>query len=450
MKSEKKSYLKEISFIALPIIIQGMVFQIQLLVNRAFLGRIEVKYLSVLGNITFPYQAPMEAILAISIGLTIVISRNLGAGKYKEIDTYFNSSLIYNIFASLSLFFIWNISSKLVFNAIGVDKSLLGYCAGYVKITSIYLLLFGFDTTIQAALQGIGRTKPIMYAGIFKVIMNIALDWILIFGNLGFPRMGLYGSALASTIANSLSTILLIVYIFFTKNIYFKIRISELIKPKWARYKEVVCIGLPTGMEYFCWQFGAIMLTKLLNSLDKIAVGVYTLIFTIEVLVYMVFNGVAKACLTLMGYKLGRKEENEALAILLASIKYALAVVITFSILFCTFPKSILSIFTDDMNVIKSAVLYFIIIALAMIPKSINVVVGSGIRALGNTKWMLYTQVFGTLFVIICSYTLVNLFGVKIIAVYISIFADETVRAILNSIHLYKSSKNNSKKSILT
>ncbi len=436
---EKNTYLKSIMTLAIPFIIQGTVSQIQTLINRGFLGNLKSEYLSAIGNTIFPYNATVAVLLAVSTGVTVTIAHKTGAKKTNEIKAFFTTAIFYNYLLCMAILLFWNIFAHSIFSFMGVDSSLIGYCTSYVKILSIYLFTYGIDMSIQSMLQGIGLTKPIMYAGICKVVLNIFLDWVLIFGHLGFSAKGVYGAAISTASSNIFATLLLITYVFTSKKLPYKFKIADFLKPKFIRYKEMAKIGIPTGTETFIWYIGNLTLIRMLNSLNYLAVGIYTLTYGIEMVVYVIYNGMSKAALTLIGHKIGEKDENGAKAILTTVIKYDLAIISVISTLFILFSKHILGIFSSDPELVKKAAFYFIFTAITLFPKSINVVVGSGIRGRGDTKWMLYTQIVGTFMVVFLSMITIFVLKFDILGIYITIFVDESVRAVLNLNHFYNS-----------
>jgi len=441
LKNDVKKYFNKIVLIALPIIVQGLIFQLQTLINRAFLGNLKSEYLSVLGNVTFPYFTTISIMFGISIGTTIVVAQNIGAKKMKEAKAYSEASIGYNLLLSTILFFIWFFFSKKIFSILGVDNILIDYCVSYIQILSFSLIIFGVDTSIQSILLGIGLTKPIMYSGICKVILNILLDWVLIFGKLGFPELGLRGAALSTTISNIIATGILIAYIFISKKLPFKFSLKEIVKARWEKYRDVIKVGIPAGFEQFAWHFANLFLIRALNSISNIAVGIYTLTFGMEVLVFCFYTGIGKSTLTLIGHKTGERNEKEVKNIMNVSIIYNIFITSIFGLSFILFPEQILSIFTNDKLIIEKAAFFLIVTSFILFPKSLNAVVGNGIRGIGDTKWMLYTQLFGTGFIIITSYTLIFFLKVGIIGIYITLFSDELIRSILNLIRFYKMKK---------
>jgi Na+-driven multidrug efflux pump len=152
----------------------------------------------------------------------------------------------------------------------------------------------------------------------------------------------------------------------------------------------------------------------------------------------MIFNGIAKATLTLVGNSVGAGDNNAAKRIMTSSIRYSMLFVLLFCIIFAVFPKPILSIFTNDRALIDMSVFYLLMRGITMFPKSLNVVVGNGNRANGDVKWMLYTQVFGSVFVVVAGYTFIYGFKLGAYAIYLTLFLDELLRATLNTIRFYK------------
>jgi putative MATE family efflux protein len=435
---EQNRYFKDIFVIAVPIIIQGMVFQLQVLINRAFLGNLKAEYLTAIGNATAPYQATLDAATSATMGLTILISRKMGAKDYREVHEHMDTSIFFNTLISILLFLLWFFFSDSIFLLMGVTPDLIGYCDQYVKIIGMYLLLFGPDISIQAALQGMGETKPIMYAGIYKVAMNIFLDWCLIFGNLGFPELELTGAAIASSAANISSALLLILYVRSSKKLRLTDGPRRSLRPNPKMYREAMRLGLPAGMEIVAWNVGNLFLVRLMNNLDDSAVGMYSLIMVIESITFLVSSGIGRGSLTLIGHKIGANRAEESTKIILQATLYNLGILGVLITLYILFAEPILSLFCVDRALVRASVPYFIIVCISVLPKSLNVEAGSGIRAYGDTKWMLYTQIFGAVFVAVVAYFFVYACGMDIAAIYITLLLDETVRGIINSLYLCK------------
>ena len=437
-KHEVKKLSKAILTIALPMVIQGFVFQIQSLTDKIFLGNLETEYLSAVGAAQFPFNTTLDTLFALCIGITIVVSQLYGSEMKKDIVKVTRSAIFYNSILSLLLFVLWFFFSKAVFHIMSVDAVLLDNSMKYVKICSIYFLVAGIDASLQGMLQGMGKTKSIMYAGIVKVVVNVVLDWILIFGKFGLKPLNIEGAAIATLCANLISAMLIVICGLKQINIVEGKSIKNIFSTKFSLYKNTIKIGIPAGMELFLWNGSNLVLVKFLNSISYVATTIYTLTFSIEVLIYTIFSSIGKAGLTVGGIYLGEDNRNMAKKVVKVCLMYSSIIVAIGIAIFLSVPNEIIGLFTDQKEIIESTAPYLCFTAFIMIPKSINVVVGNGIRTYGDTKWMLYTQIVGSIFVILFSYILVKQMQVGVVGIYITIIADEITRATLNCLHYFK------------
>ena len=158
-------------------------------------------------------------------------------------------------------------------------------------------------------------------------------------------------------------------------------------------------LGIPAAAEDFAWNFGNIMLIRILNSISATAAGVYTIVFGIEVIPVCVFAALGQATLTLAGRETGKGDLQQMRKIVITSFLWSMELATFFLVLFMAIPKPIMSMFTQDQTIIASAAIYLAIVSINLYPKSGNIIIGSGIRGYGNTKWMLGTQLFGTVFI---------------------------------------------------
>lgn len=438
MIKRQSNHFAMIMSMALPIIIQGLVFQLQSIVDKAFLGKIDTIYLSSIGVAQLPFFTTVDALTAICTGLTIIVAIKFGAGKQKDIHESVNAAIIFNLILSLSLYLIWNAFPDLIFLWMNVDYTLIPYCNDYVRTLSFFLILYGVDISLQATLQGMGKTKPIMYVGLIKVFLNILLAWLFIFGKFGIPAMNVQGAALATAISNIVGTLILIAYFAISKELSPNMKLCKMFQFRWDLYRKITRLGLPTGTEYLLWNISNLVLVSLLNRQGVKVVAVYTVTYAIEIFVYMIFNGIGRSTLTLVGNSIGAGDKEAAKSIMTSSIRYSTLFVLLFCIIFAVFPKPILSIFTNDKELINMSVFYLLMRGITMFPKSLNVVVGNGNRANGDVKWMLYTQVIGSVFVVVAGYTFIYGFKLGALAIYLTLFLDELLRAILNTIRFYK------------
>ncbi len=433
-----KAATKQIFKIAIPLIFQQLSSQLQVWVDRAMLGHVDPQYFSAVGNVLVSYYAVTAIITAICGGTTILIAQNIGAKNELQSKNYAECSFLGNSIFPLLGFLFFFFASNYMFKLMGVQSPIIEYSTSYIKIIAFTLLILGPVSTSVSIMQGIGITKIIMLSGIISNVLNILLDWVLIFGKFGFQQMNIEGAALASVISNFATMPIIIGYVFLNKNIPFKINIKKTFAFNWSLYKNVLKIGFPSGLEFMLWNVGSLFVISFLNRLDIMATGIYTLVFSIETLPLFLYMGFANAALTLVGHKTGANDHRQAIGVGFRCQRFSLFICAIMAMLFFIFSKGILKLFTNDMSLIEYAYPFLMFVSITIFPKSINNVIGLGIRGMGDTKWMLYGQIFGTVLVIILSYVLIFTANLGLWGIFITLLVDETVRGIINLLRFWK------------
>jgi len=429
---------KKIFAIAIPIIIQQLSHQMQIWVDRAMLGHINPEFFSAVGNSLVPYFAVISTIMAISSGTTILIAQGTGAKDFTLSRRYAECSFFGNSIFPIAAFLFFFFGSGWLFKIMGVQSPILEYAISYIRITSYSLLIIGIVATCSSILQGIGFTRMIMVTGIITNVLNVFFDWVLIYGKFGFPAMNIEGAALATVIANFAALPFLIIYVIKRRKIPFKIKVRNIFKFDFSLYKNVFKMGIPSGGEYALWSLGNLFVVSYLNRIDIMAAGIYTLLFSIKGLAVILYAGFANAGLTLAGQKTGANEHKQAINIVYKCLSFALIVCAVVAAVFCMFSKNILSLFTSDTVLVEFAAPFLVFVTLTMFPQAVNIVVGYGIRGTGDTKWMFYTQILGTILVASLSYILIFIAGLGLWGVIITFLADETIRSVINMLRFSK------------
>jgi putative MATE family efflux protein len=425
-------YLKSIISLSIPIIIQRLVFQVQSLTDKLFLGSLDTKYLSALGSSQFPFNTTLDSLVALSTGIVIIVANAFGAGKKKDIGETVSSALFYNSLISLVLMALWLFGSNFIFTLLQVDADIKIYCIQYTQICSIYFAVAGIDTTFQAFLQGMGKTWVILIGGLIKVVFNVFISWVLIFGFWGFPALGIVGAGIGTLLANLLSCGFILGYCLLTQKKLLwsqKERIHFLsIKP----YQQGIKLGVPVALEYLIWNMSNLVLIGFLNSFSYVATAIFTLTTGIEVIAYAFYCGNAVSTMTLIGQRLGAGKPEQGRQLFWTCLVLNVVIVAFFVLLFIFAGKGLLGFFTKDIELIESAAPYLVWTGIIMIPKSINVITGNTFKAYKDTMWLLYMQIFGSTVVVSVVFILVRVFHLGISAVYITLLIDESIRAFIN------------------
>ena len=418
--------------LALPLILQQLCLQMQLWIDRAMLGHVNAAYFSAIGNASMPYHMVLSTITAVCGGTAILTAQSIGAGDRNRVKEVAESSFLGSSVLSLLAFGFFLFFSDELFALMGVQPPILEFSLSYIRILSVSLIFMGISSTATGILQGLGFTKVIMAAGIAGNLLNILLDRVLIFGVPGIPAMGISGAALATVIANFLSALVLFVYVLRSSRMPVALRMPRDMGASLRQYRQVLKLGIPSGLEYALWNVGNVILVSFLNRVDAMAAGIYTLVFSVETVPLLIYMGFANAGLTLVGQQTGANDPRQAKRTGLTCLTFSLVICLVVAVIFRAFPRQILLCFTDDVSILDVSVPHLVFVSWILFPKAVNNVIGLCIRGMGDTRWMLYTQIFGSAVMILGGYLLILHFGLGLSGIFITLLADEGLRGIAN------------------
>jgi len=401
------------------------------LTDTAFIGHYDIRGVTAITNAIYPLSIFMSLMFATSKGTTILISQSIGAKNFKEARRYAEVSFVFNQIISCSYFIIWFIFGKSIIHLLGARDDILEMSYNYVKIISFRFLVLGFVLGGNSTLEGKGITSPIMISSIIKTLLNVFLDWVLIFGKLGFPELGIEGAAIATLISSLVGDVILMIFVFLIKK-DFILRFRGIMRPNFIIYLKSFKLGIPVGLDFMLWVLGQNALVFILNRYDSLAAGLFGIFGVILNLTVNLYMGISIAALNLVGKATGADDKNEAYRAGNLSIFYALIICVIASFLFALFPKEILSIFTNDKTIIDQYYKLLYIMAIITFPTALNVVGGNAIRGRGDTMWMLITQIPGTILLVFFCYIFMFIFNLGIAGLLIGIFLDELWRGVAN------------------
>lgn len=432
MRTSYKEYLRKLLIIAVPIMLSNIISQLQMLIDRIFLGHADDLYMSALSNVTAPVWATMSFCFSLVAGASILISQSVGAGDREHIEEYAGAMIKFNNIIPVILFFFWFFLSEPVFRVMGVSENLMPMCLSYARFYAPVFLLTGLGGSLSVILQTSNYTKPMIAYGILRAGLNILLDYVLIFGKLGFPALGIKGAAIGTTVAEYLGAIF-ITYVFFTsKKLNTRPSAKGIKVAKLSTYFISAKLGVNTALEDFAWNIGNIFLIRILNTINEFAAGIYSIIFGVEVLAVVIVGAIGSSTMTLTSEATGKKNLAQYKGVCICAYGLCAIVAVVMIILGVIIPEQIIALFTNDASVITTSSIYLLIIGINLFSKSANIIIGNGIRGSGDTKWMLYTQIFGTISIsgVAAFFVYVCKFGIT--GVFLAVLVDEAVRALIN------------------
>lgn len=401
---DKESFITIIA-LALPAMIENILQVFIGVVDTYFIGKIGTEAIAGVGVTNLIMNIYIAFFIALGVGTTAIISRNIGANNTENANDAVKQSVIMALGIGIVFGIINLVFSKKILLLLGAEERVLRYALPYflsVAVPSVFLCLM---MILSSALRGSGDTKTPMKVMIIANIINIILDYILIFGIFNFAGLGILGAGIATTISRVVGVILLLQKINSDKT---KIHINIL--DKWNINKDILKsitrIGLPAAFEKLIMRFGQLVYGGMIIKIGTEAYAAHNIAGTIETFSYLPGMGFGVAAATLVGQSLGAKKKDEAHKIGLISYFLATVFMILIGVIFYIFAPIFARLFSEDKEVIDLVVKVLRIIALFQPFLCMTLVITSILQGAGDTKFPMYS-------------TLIGIWGVRVLGVYV-------------------------------
>jgi putative MATE family efflux protein len=320
---------------------------------------------------------------------------------------------------------LWYFLSSNIYVWFGTAPEVIALGESYVQTLTWMMPFIFVKLVFVSALNSAGDTKTPMNIKIASIILNVILNYLLIFGHYGFPELGVLGAAVATVIVNALE---FFVYLF----LY--IRKKMIYIPMWHSSKSLLSralkVGVPASFERSL-TFGSFMLfTVIIAHYGTEALAGYQIGLRVEGLAFMPGIGFTIAAMALMGQGLGAKKPEQAKEDVLLVLKYTIGLMFFLSLFMVLVPEKIVWIFTDDAQTIKEASLYLRIVGISQIPLAFNFVLSGALRGAGDSKKTLKINLTSLWFVRIIPAFVLSWYFENILFVYLAMITDTFVKAI--------------------
>lgn len=419
---------------SLPPTISMMTSSLYNIVDSIFVARLGEEALTAV-SLAFPIQILIIALaIGSGVGVNSYVARKLGERDFSEANSAASHGIILSIIHYVVLSILGIIFIKPFFNLFSVNESIfkMGYDYTYI----VTFLSFGIimQIGIEKTLQATGNTLTPMFLQIIGAVTNIILDPIMIYGYLGFPRMGVKGAAIA-TICGQILALLCSFYIVLYRKQGVKISFKNF---RWSSntVKEIYRIAIPSFFIISTGSFMVMGINFILTKLSAIAVSVFGIYYKLQTFVYMPTSGITQGAMPIMGYNYGAKNRKRLLETLSYSMIICVGINLLGTILFWSFPEKILLAFSASCEMIEIGVPTLQIISTSFIFGSICFIFSCFFQSIGmGVVPLIITLLRQLLLLLPFAFALGNTFGLK--GVWVSFFIAEGITAIYSLI-VYK------------
>lgn len=394
---KEKRFLRAVAGIAVPVGLQSMLQSSFAMIDQLMVGQLgstAVSAVEVAGRPAFIYSVVVGAAAAIA---GIMISQYLG----KQDEEMADRSLCVNLVAALLLGGLFTVlclvfPGQIVSIYIKDDPAILAAGRDYlVRIVWTYLPM-GAASILAVMIRCMDRAVWPLFAGIASAVVNTGLNYVLIFGRLGFPALGVTGAAIASVISQ-LVNLLLILAMFYRVRVRKRGGLRFSLSLGAGGWKQYLVMLLPILINEFLWSVGQNVNTFIYGHLEYGDLAAMSMTGPIQGLFTGALGGVAQAAGILIGKRLGAEEYDEAYQESKRLIWYGIAGSLVLSALLIWLRGPYVLLYKVEPGVQATARELLLLFAILAPVKVANMILGGGIvRSGGKTTYIMLIDMAGT------------------------------------------------------
>ena len=396
MAMKQQSFFQSVIRIAIPVALQSMLQSSFSMIDQVMVGQLgsrSIAAVGIAGKFAFLYSVVIGAITAIA---GIMLAQYIGQKDHKAADR----SLCVNLLVAGGLGIAFTLLSTLlpgqIMRLYSDDADAVGVAASYLHIIASTYLPIGVASTLSVMLRCNDRAKAPLYAAIASALTNTGLNYVLIFGKLGVPALGVQGAAIASVVSQLVNV--LTVALFF-RSLLLKRQEQFLISIRMSSMerRQYLVMLLPVVVNEFLWGLGQNVFTVIYSHIGTQEVAAVALISPMESLLIGALSGFAQAAGILIGKRLGEEEYDKAYGESKRLMGYGLIGSVTLSLLLILLKGYYVRIYNVEDYVRQTA--QWLLVAFAVLApfKVQNMILGGGIiRSGGKTKYIMWIDLMGT------------------------------------------------------
>ncbi len=390
-----RSFWWTVVLLALPIALQMLL--------QSLLGMADVVMVSSLGSEAIAavgLAAKLQFLLLVlmsglATGCSVLVAQYSGAGDFPSCQRTLAVTLLVGSVTMVPFLLLFGLLPELWLSWLNPDTEVVSLTAQYLTITALALLLTQWIVIYEASLRALGNTAMPLVAGALSILVNVGLNYILIFGHLGFPALGVAGAAWGTLIARLLQLLFIVSWVYGRRHGFALSRAQFRPALAWQPVARFLSFSLPLVANYGLWGLGNATYHVLTGFAGTHALAVMGVIVPIESSFFALFVGLANACAVMVGRALGADRTEEAWRLHKIFVRLTLMLVFTLSFALWLASPWILSAFGHVEEATASLLSHTLtIFCLLVWVKILNMMRIIGVlRAGGDNRFVLITDV---------------------------------------------------------
>ena len=426
----KNRYWKRALQIAWPSVLESFFIALAGLIDTFMVSSIGPNAVAAIGLTTQPKFIALSFFIAISVSVSALVARRKGEQDKKMANQTMVTAMIVALLLCLIISSVFVIFTPQILKLSGSSPDTHDLGVSYFRIIMGGLIFNVISMTINAGQRGSGNTQIAFTTNLVSSLVNILFNYLLINGNLGFPKLGVAGAGLATVLGTIVAAIMSFSSLF-RRSSYMSFKLIKKYALGFSNFifKEILALGSNIFVENIAARIGFLVTAITAAKLGTDQFAAHNVGMNLLSLSFSFGDGMQVATVALTGNALGARKKDEAIKYGKTCQQIGLSISIIISIILVLFRKNIFRMFFDDEKIIAmGSIITFYLIFIVIFQIS-QIIFGGALRAAGDVKYTLAVSLISITFIrSAATLFFVNVLHLGIQGIWMGIMADQISR----------------------
>ncbi|MBI5365803.1 MAG: MATE family efflux transporter [Planctomycetes bacterium] len=424
----RRSLRREVWKLAWPVLLQNFFQTLILVTDSLMVGSLGKEALAAMGAAWPIYWSAQSLLAAIQVGTLALVARSVGEEDEGKTRANSMTALVLGLVCGLVFAAAGSWGAYAMAACFSHEPEVVHLSGLFLEISLLALPFTAFAMVATSILRGAGDTATPMWVSGSVNLLNILLNWLLIFGKAGCPALGIPGSALATFAAKAVEGAVLLGLLFLPRGPA-GLRLGDAARIGRASMARFFRVTVPAMVEPLVLHSGFLVFSAMVAALGAASMAAHRIAVSIESLSFMPGFSFGIACSTLVGQALGARQPRAAELSCRETLRMAVLMMSALGLVYVAFPRQLARCYIDDPEVLSLVVTCLLIGALEQPFMGISMSLQGALRGAGDTKSTVYVAALGVWCVRVPGTWLVTRLGWGLPGVWVVALVDWSVRS---------------------
>jgi len=366
----------------------------------------------------------------VGIGTSVAVSQYIGAGRTKEASRISAMAISMNLIFGIVVSIVLLCFGQSLMQLLKLNPEQIGISVHYLEIIGGFIWIEALSYAVSSVIRASGHTKGVMLVTLGVNIIHVIGNYLLIFGNLGFPEWGVTGAAISTVVSRLLGVIALFILLY--RKIAVPIRWKDYVKWNGTYLKQIMSIGLPAAGEHLSWQSQYLMIISFVNMISITALNTHVYVMNISNYFMALAMSIGMGTEIIVGQMVGAGEMKAAYQRLMKSVRISFILTLAIVGVAVIFRHDLLGLFTQNPEIIAAGASIFLLSLILEPGRTFNMVIINSLRAAGDARFPVLIGIVSMWGVAVpLAYLLGVHWGIGLLGIWIAFTVDEWLRGIM-------------------